>query len=244
MVTSGVFKATVAKDDGLAGTNEDRVLLLLREHRILLLDGASDSYAPRAWVKCLEDCWRREKACGTEKLAAAVRRARTQYVSRVPPPDHWAQEVAYERGSFATLLDVRWAGATIRMVGVGDACAMAVGADGSLVWSFPMENYADFTSVPHAVGSLPTDTVREQELFASSLQEFTVSADAQFLVLATDAVAAWLLADDLNLRQVRMQRLLAVASKAQFAALVQCERAAGTMRRDDSTVAVVHRDRL
>jgi hypothetical protein len=57
--------------------------------------------------------------------------------------------------------------------------------------------------------------------------------------LATDAVSAWLLNPDKEVKSVRLNTLLSCSSLVEFKDLIEQERASHSMKIDDSTVVIL-----
>ncbi len=231
------FKASISKDLEFEGSNEDGVLLLLRENRLLMLDGASDSYAARTWVKCVSDGWRRAPE-GVSFLESALE----SYNNRVKQPENWAKAAAFERGSFCTFLEVRFDQSRNRLDirAVGDTCVLGIDESGILLWGYPHDSQHQFTSVPFALSSDPQTLRKQHELLLAGSRSFSTTIGSVFtIILATDAVAGWLLIEDRAIAHSRIQQVLALRSKAEFLDLVTSERLQKRMRLDDSTIAIL-----
>ena len=231
------LRATVPKDVGFQGSNEDSALLLLREGRVLLLDGSSDSYAARTWVRCVRDSWR-ASSTGLDFIGKAQER----YGRQVRRPTSWAQEGAFERGSFCTFLDIHAVPTrpTVEIRCVGDCSILFVTLDGQVRDAYPYQRAEQFNNAPLALCSDPATLGRQQELVLRGARSFSLSrGPIPTIVLATDALGAWLLTEDAELASERMRRLLALESPCDFHDLVMGERDAKAMRLDDATVIVL-----
>ncbi len=65
------------------------------------------------------------------------------------------------------------------------------------------------------------------------------SLEISHVILATDAVSAWLLNEDDEIRKARRNSLLSCSNLDEFKSLVELERANHSMKIDDSTVVVL-----
>ena len=202
-----------------------------------MLDGASDSYAARTWVKCVREGWLRTPG-GVSFLESALE----SYAKRVKQPENWAKAAAFERGSFCTFLEVRFDQARMRLDirAVGDTCVIGIDESGTLLWGFPLDSQHQFTSVPFALSSDPLTLGKQHELILNGTHSFSITiGSVATIILATDAVAGWLLDEDRMIAHARIQEVLALRSKSEFLDLVRTERLKKTMRLDDSTIAIL-----
>jgi len=100
-------------------------------------------------------------------------------------PD-WVQEESVRRGAHATLLAGRFDQDGVRVVAVGDTCLVHL-RSGMRLASFPLVDPADFGTQPDLIAS------RAQALLAGvSFYESEIDKD-DIILVATDALAAWLL---------------------------------------------------
>lgn len=231
------INASVEKEVGLPATNEDGFLWLLREYRALMLDGASDSYAARTWVNCVREAWRTQPR-GVDFLQIA----QEQYSKRVKKPDHWAMEQAFERGSYCTFLEVcvDYRRQTVDIRAIGDTCVLALSDSSNVVWAYPFDSASQFDSAPFALSSDPTTLRKQHQLLLEATYSVPISrGPIAYLILATDAVAAWLLDDDPSIRADRVHEIMSLNHKQEFRRLVARERKSRAMHVDDSTIAVV-----
>ena len=216
---------TFPKDPNFPSSNEDT--FVIAPDRVAVFDGATESFAAARWAR---ECARHWCTGADDWLA----RARTAYGESIDSgPASWAQEQARQRGSFTTMaaLEIRADGpyATI----VGDSCVLVAHGD-RIVASVPFSSAAQFTSTPTLLAS--DDVVNEPSPATST--PLLLRPD-QLVVLATDAVACWLLDDDQDARSTRLRRLLDVRDPEGWSALVTAERATRAMKVDDATCIVV-----
>jgi hypothetical protein len=120
-----------------------------------------------------------------------------------------------------------------RLLAMGDSCAL-VWRDGNLLFSFPNSSSEDFKRAPVC---FPTRGYRAS-WWKHVVQEEITFCDGDVLVLATDAVAKWLLRDDEALRRERLALLLAQTPDS-WPAIVQSYRRTGCLDDDDSTALIV-----
>ena len=238
MLVSKILKATISKDVAIAGSNEDSYCLRLNAPvpRAAVFDGASESYAARKWSKLVAEEWGRKH----DKDWGWIERAQIRYARDSQSTGlSWAQEVASDRGSFATVCYVDIEGDWLNFCAVGDSCMFLLD-DKEITFSYPYISETQFTSAPIAVSSKPENlkTNKDNLLMGMDRLRFRALGTKQIL-LATDAVSCWLLQDDQEIRATRLNQLLNCNSPLEFQKLVIEERANKNMHVDDSTVVLL-----
>lgn len=229
-----VFVRTVAKEDAFPEANEDAVALDLDNDRAAVLDGATESFAAQRWTRIVAGQWTAGRedwlAAAQDELAVALDGARLT----------WAQESALARGSFCTIASAQALPGGLRLQAVGDSCVLLLRGS-ALVASFPLASATQFTSAPAALASDPQALDRcLSALDAGTVLMPVADGEVSHVLLATDALAAWLLNEDHDARAARLTMLLDAGSDdASFSALVAGERAAHRMKADDSTAVLL-----
>jgi hypothetical protein len=247
-----LFKGTVPKHSAFPEANEDKLRACDSRQVYVLSDGASESYNSSLWANVIVEAW--ASAPPRRNLLRWIKNAINEYESRSDKTNmSWSQEAAFERGSFASLLALHWTPeSTLRVTAVGDSVALLVDY-GQVRWSFPYTTADQFRDRPHLLS-----TILERNLtpfFFAAAQAIRANGpigpchasvplppgkDGR-LLCATDALGAWLLCDGDD-RSDRLHRILNVTTEDALAAIVEEERAAGTMRRDDTTLLVLGED--
>lgn len=148
----------------------------------------------------------------------------------------WYLAAKVRQGAFATFLGFRMSprGRWIA-VSCGDSCIVRV-RGGCIIDSFPFKNSSEFGDQPRLVSSKPGASLPEMAIASGE-----TCADGEVIILATDALAAWMLED--GTRDKRARRLLSCQSQDEFAALIAEESQEGRLKNDDAT-AVIHHVRL
>jgi hypothetical protein len=199
-------------------------------------DGASVSFDSASWARILVRRYTRNPEFTREWLSAAIAEFRKLYDRDSLP---WMQQASFDRGSFASLLGVRVAdgGRAIQVLSIGDSLAVLCDGD-SIKASFPLTSAAQFTGSPQLICTNPI-----QNAFLEKMDfDYDLVADWSFrgleqpaLLCMTDALGHWLLSQrDRGSSPVSILRK--VRSPGAFARFVQEERAAGRMKRDDTTL--------
>jgi hypothetical protein len=201
-----------------------------------LSDGASVSFDSASWARILVRRYTRDPEFTREWLSAAIAEFRKLYDRDSLP---WMQQASFDKGSFASLLGVRFAegGRAIQVFSVGDSLAVLCDGD-RIKASFPLSSAAEFTGSPQLICTNPTHNAFLDNMdFAYDLvADWTFRGLEQpALLCMTDALGHWLLSQrDRDLCPIGVLRRL--RTPAAFARFVQEERAAGRMKRDDTTL--------
>jgi hypothetical protein len=149
----------------------------------------------------------------------------------------WSQQAAFQRGSFATLLALHIAtdARRVDVLAIGDTIA-AYGIKHTFRKSFPYASADQFASRPLLIS---TRQERNQILFRNTRRfktSWNVAAIRNLTVMAmTDALGAWLLSDP----ESRFGILARIRTRRSFITLVEDERQAGRIRRDDTTLLIL-----
>lgn len=196
--------------------------------RAAVADGATESVYAGVWARILTQKLVEAEVGTAEAFGTAVEAGQAAWQAAVDDrsaEQPWYVTAKVEQGAFATALalsihdDGQW-----QAVGAGDCCLFQV-RDGTLHRAWPIDDPEAFTHRPTLVPSLPQRSVPAPQ----TTQGDWAAGDA--FLLATDAVAAWLLrtdpADALSMEA------------AGFESAVDEARAAGTLRNDDATLVVL-----
>ena len=224
---------SIAKSDD--GRNEDSFRRSAKGV-YALSDGASVSFDSASWARILVRRYTRNPRFTREWLAAAIAEFRKLYDRDSLP---WMQQASFDKGSFASLLGVRFVdgGRLIQVLSIGDS--LAVLCDGDCIKAtFPLSAASQFGRSPQLLCTNPAQNVFLDEVDFG----YDLVADWTFrgleqpaLLCMTDALGHWLLSQrDRNRSPIAVLRK--VRTPEDFAGFVQEERAAGRMKRDDTTL--------
>lgn len=221
---------TVGKQLAEPHLNEDASTYRSAKGIFVLSDGASESFASRRWARVLVARYARRPLIDEGWLSQAI----ADYAAAFDRAAmSWSAQAAFDRGSFATLLALRFDPSGVSVLGIGDS--LAVLDDGAEIRAtFPYSEPEQFRANP-----LLLSTIHERNA-AIVGADFSAhwrlgEIDSPKLFCMTDAIGAWLL----SARAERMARLRALQTRGEFIALVEEARADGTMRRDDTTLLVI-----
>lgn len=163
---------------------------------VAVADGATESLGSGAWAELLVQAL--VHVAPGDDLAVGIDRARTGWPARLAAladaaqeagrPWSWVQEDALARGTWATCTSVRWTAGRAEAIAVGDSCLFHGRGDDVLA-AFPVTRQEDFGSTPDLVAADPgTDRGPvEPQRWSATVRP------SDRLVLATDALAEWVL---------------------------------------------------
>lgn len=233
-----LFHGSVPKHADAPSDNEDAYRVDEERGRVVVSDGASESFDAKIWARLLVDTFL-ETDPSEPTIAECVATFGTLHD---PEGMSWSRAAAFERGSFATLLIAQeGSGDRLDILSIGDS--LAVLTDGQvLLGQWPYDTAEQFAEKPVLLST-------KAELNADLLQDggdLVVTAgwergDLQgpvFLLCMTDALGAWLLARMQVGDVSALERLLEIRDRATLEELVERERNIGAMRRDDSTLVI------
>jgi len=238
MQIAAMFRATISKDLLIEGSNEDTYCLRLNEEipRAAIFDGASESFAARKWARYLADEWGKPPT----QDWSWIEKAQTRYARNVSARQlSWAQEAAIQRGSYSTIAYVQFEKDWLLFSAVGDSNIFLL-SEYQICFSYPYITENQFTSAPNALSSNPIDLRKNREQLLMGLGRINYkSLKTSHVMLATDAISAWLLNDNNDVRIARLKTLLQCSGRVDFRSLVEQERASHAMKIDDSTVVIL-----
>ena len=216
-----------------------------RTARAVVSDGASESAFAREWANVLADAFvdRPLDACGLTEDSMSDWLASVQEEWRAGIPwDRipWHGEAKARAGAFATLVGLTVATRSgdlrqlsWRAVAVGDSCLFVV-RDDRLWLSFPLEDVAQFDNNPSLVCSNPDNV---EDLWEDMHRSDGDCVAGDLFILASDALACWFLGR--NAEGEKPWRTLLALDASGWAAWVEEQRRAGSMRNDDTTLVII-----
>jgi hypothetical protein len=211
--------------------------------RVAVTDGATETSFAKLWAVLLAESYVRSELAGAEffaRLGAARRLWRRRLAGRPLP---WFASEKAEQGAFAAFLGVqidahnnRWTA-----LAVGDCCLMQVDDVGKgmrVLKAFPLQQSSQFTMSPYLIGSRSDGEPAHERIQVStgSLR------DGDMLLLATDALAAWLLKRQEDGRPLWRWLYRKLSTPENFAALVAYGRKNGLRNDDFTLVRLIHHD--
>ena len=209
--------------------------------RVAVADGATETSFAKLWAVLLAESYVRSKVTGVEffaQLEPARRLWRRRLAGRPLP---WFASEKAAQGAFAAFLGIQidahknhWTA-----LAVGDCCLMQVDNVGKgmrVVEMFPLQKSSQFTMSPYLVGSRSNaESLNERiQISKGSLR------DGDMLLLATDAMAAWLLKRHEEERPLWKWLYRRLNTSERFAAMVAYGRKNGLRNDDFTLVRVIH----
>jgi hypothetical protein len=236
-------------------TQNDDAFVADDEHgRYAVADGATEGAFSGRWARQLA------RAFGDGRMMAQSPRHLGECLPRFTPPADqggegpkpWFYSRGLSRGSYSTILGVRFAsdfargrsGVKYLALAVGDSCLLHVDKAGEIRLSFPLETAAEFTRNPVLLSTLEGASA---SAIASARFCHRQLRRGETLLLATDAVAYWLLqsANALSKRSERVRMLLRLMKEDVTSAVTMFEQAVRDARDrdfmpdDDATLVMV-----
>jgi hypothetical protein len=211
--------------------------------RVAVADGATESSYAKLWAALLAESYARSELAGAEffeRLQPARRLWRRRLAGRPLP---WFASEKAEQGAFAAFVGVEIDGQKNRWtaLAVGDCCVMHVDDVGKgmrLVETFPLQKSSQFTTSPYLIGSR-SDGESLKDWIRTSQGSLR---DGDMLLLATDAMAAWLLKRHEEGRPLWKWLYRKLGTPESFAAMVAYGRKNGLRNDDFTLVRVIHHD--
>ena len=214
---------------------------------LAIADGASESSFASDWAKMLTRAFVKEPFTDIETLQSRTEilsQRWHRFVNRRPLP--WFTEEKVRLGAFASLLGVTvesnyngskqsgswWA------IAIGDSCIFQIRND-ELVSSFPLKNAIEFGNSPSLLSTNLKSNSQLWEQFKCHTDTWLVD---DFLVLTTDALACWFLAQH-ERNEKPWQTLLGFAEDSSpfnsFKAWVDNARQSSQLKNDDITLLIL-----
>lgn len=231
-----LFEGTVAKHVESPDDNEDAYRTSSEGGRVVVSDGASESFDAHSWSRLLV-----ERMIETDLSLDAVAECAQGYEALHDPSSlSWSKAAAYERGSFATLLiaqDMPERNA-VKVTAVGDS--LAIWSDGSdLLSSTPYKHAQQFQENPTLLATrLGLNALAEVEGHGVSVEWAYEERGYRLLLCMTDALGAWLLHHQEQGDPSALEQLIRIREPHDLLELVEAERATGKLRRDDTTLII------
>lgn len=148
------------------------------------------------------------------------------------------QQAAFDRGSFASLLGISDRGAgRVAVLAIGDSLAVLCDGD-RVAASFPYDRPEQFDADPQLLSTNPAQNAflaGPEGLACLTCEWDLASLGDPALLCVTDALGRWILSQQ-GCEPSPIARLRRLSKPRQFAFFVENERAAGRLRRDDTTL--------
>jgi hypothetical protein len=237
-----LFAGSFAKEPDRPEANEDAYTFSPDRQRLVVSDGASESYDPRVWARLLAAKFATDPSFGQDWLRSAVSAYLAEHNFESMS---WSQQLAFERGCFATLLAAEHDPVANQLIlfGIGDSVAVLFDGE-SIARSWPSDEPEKFLERPTLLSTRVehNEFTRHAEFDVYQRASIDLSGLSDPLLLCmTDALGEW----TLRMSQQQPERvvaLLRIRTNGELARLVIAERAAKRMRVDDSTLIILKFD--
>lgn len=147
---------------------------------------------------------------------------------------------ARQTGALATFLGIRFSSQFNRwdITAIGDCNLFIFRQDATFFRCYPVCESSAFGISPFALSSI-------NQNYGRQLKEVKVAKisyhSGDFIILATDALAAWCLSQ-IELRENPLKRLLSVTGNDDFSILIDSLRHKGQIRNDDTSLLIIRSD--
>lgn len=211
--------------------------------RVAVADGATESSFAKLWAVLVAESYVRSELTGAEFFAQLqpARRLWQRRLASRPLPLPWFASEKAKQGAFAAFLGVQIDENHWTALAVGDCCLMQVDDVGKgmrVVKAFPLQESSQFTMSPYLIRSTADDESLNERIQVSkgSLR------DGDMLLLATDAMAAWLLKQHEAGRPLWKWLYRKLGTPESFDAMVAYGRKHGLRNDDFTLVRIIHHD--
>lgn len=224
-----------ARDPERPGEYEDALEIRADEWpvRAALADGATESMYAKRWADALVQGLVSHKV-GTEgevrTVASTIQEDFHDQLSEAPESQPWYVTAKETEGAYATVLSLAIErGGTWRAVSIGDCCVFHVRED-RLQTAWPIDSAEAFGHRPDVFPSLPSSEVPQPHTASGEWTE------GDSFVLATDAVAQWLLREG---EEGNIWSDIIWREKEDIEAALLAARQNGDLQSDDATLLIL-----
>jgi hypothetical protein len=226
---------SVSKDPERTELNEDSFDRDMEGSVFALADGASESYDSQTWARMLVHKYVENPNFNGEWVSEVQQ----IYQSSVDfNALSWSKQLAYERGSFATLLGLKLSNENkvADIFSVGDSLAVHI-RDGVCIRSFPFQYPEQFDARPELLSTLRhQNKFTQDDLFViSDHSEKWDLMTGDLIFMFTDAIGQWFLRE-LNYEINSVESLKKITTEIEFQSLILAMRGEKRMKLDDSTL--------
>lgn len=234
-----IFAGQVPKDNAYQESCED-IYSISEDQRIAVIsDGASESFDSVNWAKLLVHQFLQMTSFSLDSFKDAI----TQYVSLHDFSSlSWSKQIAFERGSFATLLGIKEVVECemIEITCIGDSAVFLLDGD-ELINAIPYTSSRDFQNNPELLstnnalnGFIEKENFLEEHVFSWKISNL----ETPRLFCMSDALAEWTLKHyEQNIPM--WDCLLKITNKEDLQSLVDQERYEKKMKIDDTTLLIL-----
>lgn len=217
----------------IEGFNEDCYKIIKTDPlRVVLCDGASESYDSKSWARILTENEETEEILSPDWLLKKIQ----DYETNIDQSKlSWSKRKAYEKGSFSTFLYVEFIDDGIcEIKSVGDSTAFLIDLN-QIKQSFPYNNPSQFKRKPYLLSTRPElNSFLKASNTGFAHTKFNIVDTNYIILLMTDALACWLLENKNN--PFKIEELLNISTQNDFAKFITIERLEKRLKLDDTTM--------
>lgn len=233
-----VFAGSLPKEKIFPEDNEDLIFVSDDLRRIVVCDGASESFDSKTWSRVIKDNFIHSNEISVSWIEDALRIYNSQFDF---PIMSWSRQAAFERGSFTTLLGVNFSQdySQAKLTAIGDSVVFLL-CKGQLVASFPYHYSDQFRERPTLLSTKRSANAFDLEfkLVGLSTAEWEIIPSEDVIMLfMTDALGQWALKSHED-GIPKWSELCRIRNDAELSALIDRERESHSMRTDD--VSLLH----
>lgn len=228
---------SVPKDGEFPESNEDCFGISESQGRIVIADGASESYDSKSWAQILCKWIVKNSEISAQTITFMQGAYNNQYKYNELS---WSQQSAFDRGSFASILvvDIDVFNQNCQLTSIGDCCAILLHANNTHK-SFPYTSSEQFFQRPILISTNPaSNTFLDSINQNSEYRMLWIVSPGDTLLLMTDALGQWALKDDLS-GNPNLLYLNNLQSQEELNLIVTSAREQKEIRRDDTTLITI-----
>ncbi|WP_116964512.1 hypothetical protein [Fastidiosibacter lacustris] len=231
------FQGTIPKESTEFSSNEDVFCINYDNKKVVLCDGASESFAAKEWATVLANQYIESECINAEWLE----KARFNYSIQFDKSDFsWSKLASYSRGSFSTLLGLTFDEdkKKVELLSIGDCIAILF--DGNVkINTFHYLESCEFSHRPLLLASESKydsfsndDVISEINTGVWDLQHF----EFPHILVMSDALGEWFLKMYERNNTSEWSQLLEIEDTESFLNLIEHNRKNNSIRLDDTTL--------
>lgn len=232
-----LFHGTIAKDNENLSHNEDAYEFSLKDKRIAISDGATNSFDSKNWANIIVKKFVCNPKLNKSWIIDAIREYNLLHDYSTLS---WSKQAAFERGSFASLIGVELLEEQLTVTSFGDSIAILLDGD-KFIDSFPYIISEDFNKHPELIATFfKYNTFFEKDIDLSKYQKNWCinNFDKPILICMTDAFGQWALRNK-EKDSDKWDVICNIRTQEDLAILVENERLSKDMKIDDTTLIIV-----
>lgn len=232
-----LFQGSVRKDLQYPDENEDFFLFDFKKNRMALSDGASESFDSRTWSRILSEKYILDPNPSLKWFQEAIETYNRSYSQKNLS---WSQQLAFDRGSFATLLgiEINESESVLNLVGIGDSLFVLM--DGNhIVSTFPYSVHFQYLEKPTLISTL--HGMNEPLLAHPDLWQkkfFLETLKKPYILCMTDALGEWFL-KRVSEKDLSYLDLFSFRNFLKYENYIKNLRESKKIKTDDSTLIII-----